>query len=275
MQTYRNGLLIGLISLFSSIALANNDYDYNNNAYYTPSPIPVAVAPSQTLNDGWHYEIAPYLWMSGLSGDVTVLGVTQNVHITFSDILKNLNFAIQGHIEAGYGPWSFMIDPTYLKVSKDFTSDSIPVNTTVQNILIDSGIFLRVFVAPGISDGSISSFELLGGSRYFGIKSTLDADSIFSLSQKETSLSPIIGGRFKYYFTSKTLFWLRGDIGGFNVDGMKDTWSIISGLAYTIHKHIDIGIAYRVLKINYAKNADEFALNTLMYGPMIGFSLHN
>jgi hypothetical protein len=270
MKSLKNCLQVISIGLLITAPLASA---HSDQGYYSASPIPVAVEPPQAIDDGWHYEIAPYLWMSGVSSDVTVQGVTQHVHLTFSDILKYLEFAAEGHIEAGYGPWSFMVDPTYLKISQDFTTHSIPVDTKQQTVLIDTGVFWRVFASPAVNYGSYSTFELLGGARYMGINTTLDADSLFSVSSNQNSLSPIVGGRFKFHVNPKAQFWLKGDVGGFHVDGMKSTWSVTGGFAYAVQRHIDIGIAYRVLKMNYAK--DQVALNTLMYGPMLGFSLHN
>lgn len=249
-------------------AYASNSYNANTATAVSTQSIP------QTSKQDWHYEVAPYLWLANLSTDVTVHGVSEHVYISFGDILKNLDFAMQGHLEVGYGRWSFMLDPTFMKLSKDFTVHAIPIDTTFWAALIDSGVFFQIFASPITTNGSTSSFELLGGARYMGTKYELDVDSL-SLSQREDSISPIIGGRFKFYFNPKTMLWVRGDVGGFNVDGMKQTWSVITGLAYAVHKNFDLGIAYRVLKLDYVNNSDQFVLNTLMYGPMIGFAVHN
>jgi opacity protein-like surface antigen len=56
---------------------------------------------------------------------------------------------------------------------------------------------------------------------------------------------------------------------GFGVDNVTNTWSITAGLTYNISRHIDLGLAYRVLKINVVKSTN-VAFNTLMYGPELG-----
>lgn len=70
-------------------------------------------------SNDWEFAIVPYLWMSGLSGDIGVRGQTADVDISFSDIWDALDFGGQVHIEAKRGNWGFFIDTTYLKLSVD------------------------------------------------------------------------------------------------------------------------------------------------------------
>ena len=53
--------------------------------------------------DGWEFTVAPYLWMAGPDGDVTVKGTKSSVDADFGDILDNLDVGAQGYFEASIG----------------------------------------------------------------------------------------------------------------------------------------------------------------------------
>lgn len=237
-----------------------------NSAYSDGNP-PLNVPPNS-----WHYEIAPYAWASAISGDVTVRNRTENFKVNFGQILKHLEFAAQGHLEAGYGPLTLMLDPTYLKVSDKGQVKHIDLKITSKSLLVDAGVFYR-FLSKAVTNDQFITMEVLGGARHFGIRNIMDiGDGLLTLSEKTIMNAPIVGGRFKADITPKTMFWVRGDGGGFNVDHVKSTWSATTGLTYAIKPHIQLGIAYRALKINFRKNNE--AMDVLMYGPAVGISFH-
>jgi hypothetical protein len=62
----------------------------------TPSSLPTPAL----ADDGWHVGITPYLWFAGVHGTVGALGRQTGVHVSFGDILSNLNIGLMGEIEA-------------------------------------------------------------------------------------------------------------------------------------------------------------------------------
>ena len=44
-------------------------------------------------SSGWHFRVAPYLWMVALNGDVTVKGQESDLDLSFNDIWDELNIA--------------------------------------------------------------------------------------------------------------------------------------------------------------------------------------
>jgi hypothetical protein len=221
--------------------------------------------------DGWHFMLTPYGWASSINADLRVKGRSADMNLTFIDILKHLDFAAQGHLEAGYGPWSLMIDPTYLKVNDNSQRRSIGLSIRSQTSLIDGGIFYRLF-SKSFTPLTFISLELLGGARHLGLKNSLTFNQALTVSDSTDMTAPIIGARIKTDLTAKLGFWVRGDIGGFHVDHVKQTWSTTLGMSYALQSHIDLGLAYRILKIDYSRSSS--GMNLLLYGPMIGFSFH-
>ena len=67
---------------------------------------------------GWTFAIAPYLWASGLSGDVASFGLpTVALNADFGDILSNLDLAAMAMAEARYDRFSVFGDVMYTKIS--------------------------------------------------------------------------------------------------------------------------------------------------------------
>lgn len=221
----------------------------------------------------WHFLFAPYGWLTSLNGDVTVKGNTKHINIPFSKILKDLDFAGEAHLEAGYGRFTFLLDPTYLKLTADVDKNILKTTIRSQTTLVDTGFFYRLFsAAPG--ENQYASFELLGGARYLGANNALDFDRLpnLTVSSNIELISPIVGGRIKYNPTPKAELWLRGDVGGFNIDKVHRTWSATAGFAYIVHPHIELGIAYRVLDIDFSTK--DATMNVLIHGPMLGIGFY-
>ena len=226
---------------------------------------------NKTSASDWHFMIAPYVWASSVEADFTVREESRHVYIPFSEILRNLNFAAMGYFEAGIGPLSVMLDPIYLKVSKNVTKDNITAKVTSQTTLMDMGVYLRLFYRS-LSMGKALSLELLGGGRFLSQTIHLQLPSRPILSDTSSLFPPIIGARIKFSINPFIHFWLQGDGGGFDVDHVNSTWSTVLGMTVTLQRHIDLGLAYRVLSIDYSKTIS--SMNTLMYGPLLGIVLH-
>lgn len=60
----------------------------------TPQPLH-----AEPEND-WTWEVAPYGWFSGLSGDIDIHNVDVHVDKSFLDLLSNLDMAMHGPLLA-------------------------------------------------------------------------------------------------------------------------------------------------------------------------------
>ena len=194
-------------------------------------------------------------------------------------VLDNFDGGGEIHLEGGYGPWTAMLDPTYIKLSSDFQRRRLKANISSSTLLIDAGVFYR-FWETAFATAQSLSFEVLGGARYLALSNTLKLGFTrvsltpgISVTKNFDVIAPIVGGRVNYNLNPKVHFWLRGDIGGFSVDSVRNTWSTTLGGAYSITPYLDLGLAYRVLQMDVRQSAQN-ALNTTMYGVLLGFNLH-
>ena len=217
----------------------------------------------------WHYEIAPYIWASAIKGQATVDGHAVSATIPFNKILSDLQFAAMVHLEASNGPWSLMLDPLYVKLTKNV---AFGTRLTSELTLVDTGVFYKL-LSTQMKYNQSASFELLAGARYFGLDNEIDFPFNITVIDNTQLITPIVGARAKYRI-SKVQLWARGDIGGFHVDKIDKTWSWTAGLGYAITPCADIGVAYRVLQIDYNGSFNS-KMKTRLYGPMLGFSIHD
>jgi hypothetical protein len=97
----------------------------------------------------WEFIVTPYLWMVGIDGDVTTKGIKADADVKFGDIIKDLDFGGEVHVEAWKGRWGIFLDATYVKLSDDeeFVSPTlgrVDVNVEVKEWLVELGGFYQL-----------------------------------------------------------------------------------------------------------------------------------
>jgi len=77
-----------------------------------------ASALAQSDSDAWKWRGTIYLWGAGIDGtaNLPASGGTANVNVDFDQLLRNLNFAFMGTLEARKGRWGGLTDFVYLNV---------------------------------------------------------------------------------------------------------------------------------------------------------------
>jgi hypothetical protein len=78
------------------------------------------------LTSPWKFDLAPYLWVPAMTGDVTVRGRTADVDVGLGDtldlIFDDLQFAFMGRFEARKGNLLFTLDVDYTDLEDDNTT---------------------------------------------------------------------------------------------------------------------------------------------------------
>ena len=67
----------------------------------------------------WKSFLAIYGWIPAITGDVKVKGLKNDVDITYSDIISNVDFFFMGHYEGFKGHWGIMLDGMYADLSTE------------------------------------------------------------------------------------------------------------------------------------------------------------
>jgi hypothetical protein len=243
----------------------------------TGSPTQDGAALDEGDPDEWDFLFAPYLWTASLTGSGEVQGNRISGTASFSDILDNLDLALQGYFEAGKGRWSFFVDGMFLELS-DGVSTPLPglsAEVRAQLWLFQWGAYYEVakFALGGIFKDSSLAVEAMFGNRIYRLEARLRLSPGPNSEDDETWLDPIIGMRIPWKLPANFSLVTKGDIGGFGL-GSHFSWQVQSMLKYEFQTRVPFFLAagYRILGFNFSdgSGADKFKIDARLYGPIIG-----
>lgn len=236
---------------------------------------PLGYAQEATSGDeAWEFHVIPYIWMAGISGDVTVKGSRASVDESFSDILENLDFGGFLHLEAAKGKWALFADGTYVKLSVDRTL----IDVGSELVQVELGGAYRFAQLPLGKEGErLLSFEALAGGRYNYVKSEVEILRLLKSKESQDWVDPIVGIRLTAGLTEKLSLRVRGDIGGFGIGSASDfAWNVVAFLGYQLSRRIALGVGYRILDIDYERGSGRrrFEYDVTTSGPVLGLAFH-
>ncbi len=236
----------------------------------------------------WEFVMIPYLWMTGIDGEVTIKGRDADVDVSFDDILDDLDIAALAHFIAKRGRWEFFVQPNYMKLSPegDVDRNAITLDADVETemLILEFGTFYKLGTW---GDRFPVSLDILGGGRYWYIDNEIDLDIDISLptvdmdirrekdvDSDKNLIDPFVGLRIDTAITKKLRFGVRGDIGGFDIsDDTSDlSWQAIGLFEYDISQRIVLGAGYRALDIRYETGSgnDKNGMDATIHGPILG-----
>lgn len=222
-----------------------------------------------TSESGWTFSLTPYLWATGLEGNIAQFGLPEiEVDASFLDILKNFEFGIMGVGEARYGNLGFVSDLMYIKLSADSDVDAGPIDA---NIDLTTEMFTFLGAAEyRLIDGEGGSLDALAGGRVWWVNTEIDfSGRVINASgdDSETWVDPIIGLKGRLNFSEDFYFTSWAMIGGFGVSS-DFTWDVMGGLGYEAADWVSLIAGYRGLGVDYQN--DGFVFDVTMHGPIIG-----
>lgn len=236
--------------------------------------------------DEWHFYIAPYFFLTSLSGDAAVPSpdggsLELPVGLKFKDIADNLDWALAGVFQVKRNKWAFALDLSHSELSNDQTlylpgPQEKEVEATT-SVTMDE---YELFVGYQFNDGFPAS-DFIFGVRYvgfdMGLEGTGDNQEI-DVSADETFYVPFFGIRY-YGPLSEDSKWspfIRGDVGGLATLS-KLNWRVNFGIAWLFSDHFDLSLQYKWKKDNYvngeAGDSDYFRIDLLEYGPQLGLGI--
>ncbi len=215
----------------------------------------------------WEWNLTPYIWMTGMSGDISVLNQTVPLDISFKDVLKNLKMAAMIHVEAKQGKWSIMFDLVYAKLESSGEVQGLinekNITGTVKQTILELGAAYN-FV-------TVNNFTLdaLFGLRYYDLKIDLDFETINTIKKGFNFTDPYVGIRFKNNWDK---FGLGGrfDLGGFGI-GSDISYKYNIYTEYKFSELFQLQFGYQGYTPDY-KNGKSFEYNVTSAGFVLGFN---
>lgn len=229
-------------------------------AFLTVSTVPLAQA------QAWRFTVSPYLLLPNMSGRSGVGDLVVDIDANPGDIFERLQFGAMLVAEANNGTWGVALDGIYMDLEQDGAAGPLTGTAGATQGAIELAGFRRV--APWA--------ELLLGGRFNHLSLTLASHGPQGRSAEdgESWVDPIVGARLRAPNTGKWILEFRGDIGGFGV-GSDFAWQIHPRAGYRLSNLVELGLAYRVISMDYAgSGSPTFVYDLRTFGPEIGLVLH-
>jgi len=223
-------------------------------------------AEKKVPNNAWNFNVTPYLWMSSLKGDMTVLRKDVPIDLQFTDeIISNLKMVGMIHAEAKHNRLSIMLDASYANLeAKGQLKNTIrdhSVGLKIKQTVVEGGL--------GYSFVKVSDFTMdaLAGARYFNMNSETKFNGNEISNRDFNFVEPYVGMRFKNDW-GKWAVGARIDVGGFGV-GSEISYKYNALVAYKFTDLFGLTIGYQSYKPNYQDTL--FKYNIGNEGFLLGF----
>ncbi|PYS27942.1 MAG: hypothetical protein DMG11_14555 [Acidobacteria bacterium] len=226
--------------------------------------------PADAQNTPFKYQFTPYVWLSGLKGDVGARNQTANVNASFNDLLDHLDFGLMGAFEGRLGQWRILTDTLYLDVSGEKGTPRPP--------FIDASVATKAFIFDQEAGYQIlkregTDLDVTGGIRFWHLKNGLQlARGAESLGIEHTRgwVDPVVGLRFSSDLPKRLFVTAKADIGGFDAAAHID-WQAYGGIGLKFNDRLVGSIGYRNLSVDYMK--DGFTFDAGMRGLVLDLGL--
>ena len=217
---------------------------------------------------GWTFQLTPYLWLAGISGDVVgPRGNAASFDASIGDVLSNLQGGLMVLGEARYRRWGILLDFDYAKLSG--TSGGFapilgqPSLTTREIIVTLDGSYRFI-------DSDAFKLDGLMGVRIMSIDNELSFSGALlpprSDNGGDTWADPVVGLRTILPIGGGFVANALGDVGGGPNGDL--TWQIYGGIGYDISESVSAYVGYRYLSMNHQDGNFKYDIN--QQGPIIG-----
>lgn len=230
-----------------------------------------ASAAAQDADSGWHVRLTPYLWVTGVSGDVTAPYPLpgREVSADFGDLLDHLDGAFLGTADVRYDRVGVVGDLLYLAVSGGKTRNptNLPTIGTKVKITTTSATLAGYY---RVYDTERGSFDLLGGLRYNDFETKLNATvggpGVGRKVSKDWTV-PVVGVRGSMHTGPRGSVTGYADYGGF---GINDTtvWQVLGTYNYQWKENIGVVAGLRYWHLGLDKPVLDTDLD--IFGPLVG-----
>lgn len=141
-----------------------------------------AVIGHQTQANDWNFELAPYLWVAGIDGDLTIDSEEYDLSSDFSDIIDQTKFGGSFIFAANRGQWVNFVQLDYLALE----NDDVETRFSRSDVKIESdSLLLTATTGYRFALGKRHSLDLMAGLRYVGLDAEIDERRQSSSSSRD------------------------------------------------------------------------------------------
>ena len=218
-------------------------------------------SPAGMASDGWQYEITPYIFFSGMKGDIGIGGLPPvDIDASFGDIADSLEAGFMGMFTARNGPLLFSFDGAYTKLEGSGTGPVFGNTFTLTNKLT----ILQGNVGYRVLDDNKVDVDALAGVRYMKLEVDL-AGPNNSVGSSDSWADFVVGGLMTASVAENVDLVAYVDLGG---GGSDFTWQTMLGVNWQFADRWSAKLGYRYLDVDYEDNGVVF--DVALSGPYLG-----
>jgi hypothetical protein len=229
---------------------------------------PDALAPEPASE--WQWRIGMPLWVGvPTSGDASTGGINVEVDTDAEDLIDVIDMAAALSIEARRGPWSFMADGMFVRVSDGVSPDGLAIASAgleLEQMIVNAAVGYRFLNNDTwVVDGVL-------GARYNHLGMTLEVDynpdflGDTRIEGSQSWIDPFVGIGLRAKLSEALTFVTKADVGGFGV-GSDSTWQAYAGLECRVTESMWAGFGWKHLHTDYSDGG--FGYNVNMSGPVL------
>lgn len=200
----------------------------------------------------WNYSATLYGWFAGLDTSVDTAQGTVNADLSSKDVLENLDASLMAAFEARRGPWGFVLDGVYSKLS---ASQVAPFGSSYSEAVVETkltqvtGLALyRFHASPTVQ------FDAGAGLRWFNVDMgvTLRPGSLGvtrSSSVGDSWVDPVIAARVIVPINDDWTATALVDFGGTGSDDK--TWQALASVRYQFNDKWSAAFGYRSMNLQH------------------------
>lgn len=223
------------------------------------------ISQASAADDSWRFQLTPYAWMAGLSGDVRPLpqAPTISTSRSFSDVLDDLDGAFFLTGSARRDRWVLFGDLTWASLSHE--------SSLAPGIAGEGKLRQRSFTAAAgyqVVSESKHRLDLMAGARAWRIEAEVAVPALgLGASKTERWVDPILAARLRSAWTPGWSTLVHADIGGFGA-GADTTWQLVATGNYQVSDAFTLSAGYRHLVVD--RNESGTRIDVSMSGPLLG-----
>lgn len=249
-------IVTAMVAMTSNSAAAGDYLDRSQDRAASPCE----VQSSRYVDHRWFFQISPYLWAPGVSGDMGFNGQSVDLNANTANMLENFDLAAGLSAEVGWCRISFLADVFYF----DMTSDQVEVNDggepeiDLRNIVTTAAMSWAMRPHANVKLGPVA------GVRYVHARPEArlaDDDAQFSFGTSQGWFDPIIGLRGRADIVDPVYIPFYADVGGLGF-GSELTWQAYGALGVELGDKIGLELGYRHFYVDRVSDELEYRIHT-------------
>ena len=209
--------------------------------------------PAAAQDEPWDMSFTPYLWATGIDGEVMVGPASAELDVNFGDIVDVLSGALLGHFEARKGDNGLFGDFIWLAVEPE---DEVELDT----IILEAG-----YLHGRDSGGGFTGWE--AGVRYWDFETTVEFSLLPTLNRSESWADAFIGYRRERPMGEDWRSVVRGNIGA---GGSDLTWGLDLTYLYDFDNGNAFAVGLKWLDVDFEEESN-FGIDAHFFGATVGY----